>query len=359
MFHYTLGGNYWFIITITLWTTIDSLLSSLVANQREWFFPFSAYETLVNKLQAATNLNVAIKRIPDKIPKILNAFPPVDVTNEKSIDWNRIPKKLIDVLKPFQRQGIWYVFTQQIAPLLLTNITNNTHSLTSFGIHRQGRFLLADEMGLGKTLQALTVAYYYRDQWPLLIICPSSLRFNWSKEIESWLLPLVQPHEINIIMQGKKEFDKLVNIVSYDLALKMVDKISNKKFKVVIADECHYLKNVQAQRTSAILPVLKSSPHAIMITGTPALSRPSELYTQLSALLEPKCDWLTRMEYIYRYCDAQDTVHTIVDKGSSNLRELNFLLSRTIMIRRQKSSVLNELPPKYRSWLYLGVKKSI
>jgi len=51
--------------------------------------------------------------------------------------------------------------------------------LASFAIRQKGRVLIADDMGLGKTLQALCVASYYRAEWPLLIIAPSSVRFAW------------------------------------------------------------------------------------------------------------------------------------------------------------------------------------
>ena len=44
-----------------------------------------------------------------------------------------------------------------------------------------GRALLADDMGLGKTLQALAVMSHYRNNWPLLIICPSSVRMIWAE----------------------------------------------------------------------------------------------------------------------------------------------------------------------------------
>lgn len=44
-----------------------------------------------------------------------------------------------------------------------------------FGIKRFGRFLLGDEMGVGKTIQALAVSWIYKEDWPLLIICPSTL----------------------------------------------------------------------------------------------------------------------------------------------------------------------------------------
>lgn len=53
--------------------------------------------------------------------------------------------------------------------------------IRSFGISRNGRVLIADDMGLGKTIQALGVASYYRLEWPLLIVCPSSVR--WTVDI--------------------------------------------------------------------------------------------------------------------------------------------------------------------------------
>ena len=52
-------------------------------------------------------------------------------------------------------------------------------ALFSFAIRQKGRLIIADDMGLGKTLQALCIAAYYRSEWPLLIIAPSSVRFAW------------------------------------------------------------------------------------------------------------------------------------------------------------------------------------
>lgn len=52
---------------------------------------------------------------------------------------------------------------------------------TRFGIMNGGRVLIADDMGLGKTVSALAIANYFKIQWPLLIICPASLRNTWSE----------------------------------------------------------------------------------------------------------------------------------------------------------------------------------
>ena len=53
-------------------------------------------------------------------------------------------------------------------------------------------------MGLGKTLQAIAVAYHYKEEWPLLILLPASLKYQWVEELEKWL-PELLPTDINII----------------------------------------------------------------------------------------------------------------------------------------------------------------
>lgn len=57
----------------------------------------------------------------------------------------------------------------------------------TFGIEKYGRLLLGDEMGVGKTLQAISILYLYRQDWPILILCPSSLKYTWRDEILKWL----------------------------------------------------------------------------------------------------------------------------------------------------------------------------
>ena len=63
-----------------------------------------------------------------------------------------LPESLRNALLPFQKEGVKY------------------------GLEKQGRLLIADEMGLGKTVQALCVAYKFKDDWPLLIVAPASIR---------------------------------------------------------------------------------------------------------------------------------------------------------------------------------------
>jgi N12 class adenine-specific DNA methylase len=66
-----------------------------------------------------------------------------------------------------------------------------------YALRRGGRVLFADEMGLGKTLQALATILYWRHEWPVLIVVPSSLRLQWADQVQQWI-PNIVPTDINI-----------------------------------------------------------------------------------------------------------------------------------------------------------------
>ena len=61
--------------------------------------------------------------------------------------------------------------------------------------------LSIEQMGLGKTLQALAVGFFYKREWPMIIIVPSSLKYPWVDELERWF-PSLGPTEINLIERG-------------------------------------------------------------------------------------------------------------------------------------------------------------
>jgi SNF2 family DNA or RNA helicase len=58
-------------------------------------------------------------------------------------------------------------------------------------------------MGVGKTIQALSIAYIYKNDWPLLIIAPSSLRYTWKEEIKKWIPTINADKDIQLFKKGK------------------------------------------------------------------------------------------------------------------------------------------------------------
>jgi SWI/SNF-related matrix-associated actin-dependent regulator 1 of chromatin subfamily A len=126
-------------------------------------------------------------------------------------------------------------------------------------------------------------------------------------------------------------------------------------FNVVVCDESHYAKSRKALRTKALTPVVKGSKAALLITGTPALNRPIELFSQL-AMLRPAYV-KNYSAFAARYCNGKSTPFGYDDRGSSNEKELAWLLRKGFMVRRLKRDVLSQLPAKIRNSIWLEIKK--
>lgn len=224
-----------------------------------------------------------------------------------------------------------------------------------FALKRGGRCLIGDDMGLGKTIQAIAVAKVYKADWPLLIVCPSSLRLNWKEELLRWLEDDLQEFEVNVIMTGKdieNPFER-VNIVSYDL-LRKIPAHSLHLCKFIIADESHYLKSISAKRSQALTPLIKAAKRALLLSGTPALSRPVELFPQINAVCPVLFPYY--QEFVQRYCAAHMGRFGYDVSGASNLDELHILLRGSVLIRRKKEEVLSQLPEKQRQVIWVQTK---
>ncbi|KMV65976.1 Snf2/Rad54-like helicase [Encephalitozoon cuniculi EcunIII-L] len=227
---------------------------------------------------------------------------------------------IYSMLLPFQREGV-------------------EHAL-----NRGGRMIVADDMGLGKTIQALAVAYYYRAEWPLVIIAPASLLEDWADACRRFLGMEA------MVMRRKEDFGQEIGVVSYEVASSHANVLACGA-GVVIADECHYLKSLQTKRTKAIVPLLQKVSRALLLSGTPAVSRPLELYPIISAV--DRTIFPRFAEYGARYCNGRKVGQWYDYKGCSNAEELHYVLRKFLMIRRTKDEVLGQLPPKFRRQVVL------
>lgn len=221
-----------------------------------------------------------------------------------------------DMLLPFQREGVQHV------------------------LRRGGRMIIADDMGLGKTVQALAVSYYYRAEWPLVIIAPASLVEDWADACSRFLCMR------GAVMRRKEDFGQPVGVVSYEVAASNGAALGASGAGVVIVDECHYLKGLNTKRTKAIVPIVQKAARALLLSGTPAVSRPVELYPIISAV--DKTIFPRFAEYGARYCNGRKVGLWYDYKGCSNAEELHYVLRKLLMVRRTKEEVLSQLPPKTR-----------
>lgn len=309
---------------------IDEVTFNRVDNT--YTVPLNRYNFILEKL-AITERPQAHQQIPKSV---LAAFEPGQLAQRKaalSADYqieSSIGKDLYQALFPYQREGV------------------------KMAIARRGRLIIADEMGLGKSIQAIATAVYFRREWPLLILAPASMVASWHQQLLRWIPEdILSPSDVQVIYDGKvKAIDGIVTILSYDLAVKLCDLLQKRGFMIIIADECHALRNIETKRSKTLIPIIGAAERALLLSGTPALSRPIELFPQIQAInpkLLPK-----RHDYALRYCDAHKNYFGGWDmRGSANLTELQVILENCVMIRRMKDQVLTELPPKIRRQVFL------
>ena len=114
----------------------------------------------------------------------------------------------------------------------------------------------------------------------------------------------------------------------------------------MIVDEAHYLKSRESLRAKNLVPVIMRCKRLLLLTGTPIMSKPAEIYNLLRAL-RPDI-FYSFNEFGKRYCNPREEHYGIDWSGTKCGRELHMLIEGSIMIRRMKSDVLTELPSKRR-----------
>ena len=237
--------------------------------------------------------------------------------------------------------------------------------------------IFGDDMGLGKTCQALGVVNASPDVRTVLVVCPSSLKFNWRNEAERWL---VKEKEIQVdpepFWQTSLETTppilriQIINYEQFDKAL-----TPSSAYDIVIFDEAHYIKNPDSIRGKFARRAARRAKRVLCLSGTPIPNHVIDIFPLLQV-----CDPATwdppgmvkgaqvaqgfgagLFPFAKRYCNARKiqygrgpgTKKFWDMTGSSNLDELHDRLRSTIMVRRLKTDVLPELPDKRRQILAL------
>ena len=215
---------------------------------------------------------------------------------------------------------------------------------------KAGRCLIADEMGLGKTIQAIGAAELLKNEHgvqSVLIICPTSLKYQWQSEIEKFTNSSVKVIEGQAHIRAKQYVGaELYKIVSYHTASRDVDEINAAGYDLLILDEAQRIKNWKtklAQGTKRI-----KSTYTIVLTGTPLENKLEDLYS-IMQVIDP-----FKLGPYYRFLNHHQITNSETGKvtGYRNLHEIGEKMS-DIMVRRLKKEVLTQLPERMDKILYV------
>jgi len=217
----------------------------------------------------------------------------------------------------------------------------------AFALKRK-RILLADDMGLGKTIQSIGVINaLHRNCKKILIISPAIAKLNWEQELHKWL---VLSRSIEVAYSNKTFPSSDIVVINYDIVAKHEKQIRGREWDLLIADECHYLKNRKAKRTAVVLGARNKkgiqATRKIFLTGTPIVNYPVEIYGIANHLMNGGLG--TFKSFVEAYTEPRRTHFGMDYTKSKDLELLKNKLRQSIMIRRLKKEVLKELPDKIR-----------
>jgi SNF2 family DNA or RNA helicase len=312
------------------------------------------------------NVNKASKILVldlDKLAKIVQLF---DELGIKKLDNHREEKPLwnlttIDV-QSFEglpvlcsiSDGLLKIRSQMLGETLMTpspipkEIKATLRGYQTEGVHWLERLrsmylngILADDMGLGKTLQAIIALtqMHQKNKGALsLIVCPTSLLYNWKEEIHKFnpkLKPIVIdgiPNQRKKLLSSLTDYD--IMITSYTLLQKDIESYGEIAFSYAILDEAQHIKN-RGTRNAKSVKLIKAA-HKLILTGTPVENSLDELWSLMDFLMP---SFLSSFErFIEKYIRVEGPV------ASQNIEYLRKKVSPFIL-RRMKSDVLDDLPP--------------
>ena len=205
-----------------------------------------------------------------------------------------------------------------------------------------GRSLIADEMGLGKTIQAIGAAELLRLAAGIervLVICPTSLKYQWRSEIAKFTDSSVSVIEGQYQVRGKQyRGEAFFKIVSYHAVAHDLESIARMSPDLVILDEAQRIKNWKTRIARTVK--LIQSPFAIVLTGTPLENNLEELYSIVSFIDPYKLGPFWRFLADHQVKDDAGKL-----TGYRALGEIGKALS-DVTLRRRKSEVLDDLPER-------------
>lgn len=200
--------------------------------------------------------------------------------------------------------------------------------------------ILADEMGLGKTLQTIAFLSAEVGDKPSLVVCPTSLVYNWKEEFDKF-----SPEMRVLVLSGSKgEREELIKsieqadvvITSYPLLRRDIEIYESLEFKYCILDEAQQIKNASSQNAQCAKSIKAKNKFAL--TGTPIENSLSELWSIFDFIMPGYL--LSHNKFSSKY-EIPISKH----KEPRAMEELNKKV-KPFILRRLKRDVIKELPEK-------------
>ncbi len=207
------------------------------------------------------------------------------------------------------------------------------------------RAICADEMGVGKTITALGTVNFLRPR-RTLIICPATVRPNWLREAQGWLV------NMSVALAGDRDTGANVVICTFDGVRQWITEVD---WDLMILDEAHLVKNSATKRWR-VISALRFD-RAILLSGTPIYNRPQDLWTLLHLVCQQAYPDKTLFARHFSVTKLEKALNDD-NKRMSNLTLLAPLLRERLMIRRLKADVLADLPPKSRDIALIELPKA-
>ena len=245
----------------------------------------------------------------------------IDIISNMEQQQYELPSGIQAELRPYQEVGFKWLMT--------------------LADHQLGG-ILADDMGLGKTLQAIVYMKSMKEReegHPFLIVCPTSLVYNWLDEFENFapdmhcLVVTGTPEERLARIKRQKDVD--VFITSYPLLRRDIANYEEKQFHTVFLDEAQFIKNAASLNAKSVKAL--HALHRFALTGTPIENSLSELWSIFDFTMPYYL--LTHSRFVKQY-EKQ-----ILKNDDEALASLNKRI-RPFILRRMKKDVLQELPEK-------------
>jgi superfamily II DNA or RNA helicase len=206
----------------------------------------------------------------------------------------------------------------------------------------RGRCILGDDMGLGKTVQTMAaVELLARERGieRILVVAPSSVKYQWETEIRKFTDRPVQVieggHKARRAQYAQPAFYRLIN---YELVLRDLDELNAWQPDLIVLDEAQRIKNWEAKTSRAVKKL--QSRYALVLTGTPLENKLEELYSIVQFVDDRRLGPAFQFLHEHRVVDDKGKL-----LGYRNLDKIREKLE-PILLRRTRAEVLSQLPER-------------